>query len=343
MYPASGYHTEDVATDAALRRKDVGVVALADLFDDRLSHCAEQVAKLGINIPREARFTGFHAYEQLLAMPDVNYVILATPPHFRPMHLKAAIEAGKNVFMEKPAAVDVPGVKMVIEAGELAKQKQLGIGAGTHRRRMRRYQEAIKRIHDGAIGEILSARCYWNGAEIWVIDRQPGWSDLEWQIRNWNYLTWLSGDHYVEQHVHSLDIMNWMLGRTRRRPFPASAVAKSAPRSDLATSTTILPWNMSTPTAHVCIAKPAKSTVAIFLSAKPLWGLKARAIATTSSSRGRPALGTSRARTSTLTTRNIWILLPAFAAGRPINEAQNVAESTMTAIIGTRQPIVARP
>jgi len=148
----------------------------------------------------------------LLALSDVNYVIVASPPHFHPAHLKAAVEAGKHVFVEKPAAVDVPGVKMVIEAGKLAQQKNLGIVAGTQRRHMKCYQETIQRIRDGALGEIVYARCYWNGGEIWVIDRQPGWSDLEWQYRNWNYFTWLSGDHIVEQHVHNLDIMNWVLG-----------------------------------------------------------------------------------------------------------------------------------
>jgi predicted dehydrogenase len=128
------------------------------------------------------------------------------------MQLKAAIEAGKHVFIEKPAAVDVPGIKTVIEAGELAKQKSLGIAAGTQRRHMKSYQETIKRLQDGAIGELQYAKCYWNGGEIWVIQRQPGWSDMEWQLRNWNYFTWLSGDHIVEQHVHNLDIMNWVLG-----------------------------------------------------------------------------------------------------------------------------------
>ena len=141
-------------------------------------------------------FTGFDAYKQLLAVPEINYVILATPPHFRPMHLKAAIEAGKHVFMEKPVAVDVPGVKTVMEAGQLATQKGLGIAAGTQRRHAKSYQETIKRIQDGAIGEIVYGRCYWNGGEIWVIQRKPGWSDMEWQLRNWNYFTWLSGDHY---------------------------------------------------------------------------------------------------------------------------------------------------
>ncbi len=212
IYPAAGYHTEDVADGARVERKNVKVVALADMFDDRLSNCRAQLAKLGMEIPKAMCFTGFDAYKQLLEVSEVNYVILATPPHFRPMQLKAAVEAGKHVFMEKPGAVDAPGVKMVIEAGELAKQKGLGIAAGTQRRHLKSYQETIKRIQDGAIGDIVYARCYWNGGEIWVIERKPEYSDLEWQLRNWNYFTWLGGDHIVEQHVHNLDIMNWVLG-----------------------------------------------------------------------------------------------------------------------------------
>ncbi|MFZ5832531.1 MAG: Gfo/Idh/MocA family protein [Planctomycetota bacterium] len=212
IYPRAGYHTEDVAEGASISRSDVQIVALADLFPERLEQCKRQLDKLGISIPAENSFTGIDAYQKLLDIAEVNYVVLATPPHFRPAHLKAAIEAGKHVFMEKPVAVDVPGVRSIIESGELAKQKGLGIGAGTQRRHLKSYQETIKRLQDGAVGDIVAARCYWNGNQIWVIERQEGWSDLEWQLRNWNYFTWLAGDHIVEQHVHNLDIMNWVLG-----------------------------------------------------------------------------------------------------------------------------------
>src|SRR5258708_38681897 len=133
-------------------------------------------------IPNEMCFTGFEAYKKLLAAPEVNYVILATPPHFRSIHLKAAIEAGKNAFAEKPVAVDGPGVRLVLEAGELAKQKNLGIVAGTQRRHMRSYNETIKRLQDGAIGEILCGRAYWNGGANWGAGRQPGLTDMEWQL-----------------------------------------------------------------------------------------------------------------------------------------------------------------
>lgn len=220
IYPQSGYHTEDVAGGAPTR-KNVSVVALADVFPDRLAACREQVAKLGFVIPDDHCFTGFDAAQKLLTVPEVNYVILATPPHFRPAQLHAAITAGKHAFVEKPVAVDGPGVRQVLAAGELAKQKGLGIVAGTQRRHLRSYNATIRRIQDGALGELLYGRCYWNGGVIWSIERQAGWTDLEWQLRNWNYFTWLSGDHIVEQHVHNLDILNWVLAA---HPLKASAL-----------------------------------------------------------------------------------------------------------------------
>ncbi len=212
IYPAAGFHTEDVAEGAKAERQGIKVVALADLFPDRLQKCLAELQKVGMDVPTKYQFTGFQAYQQLLEIAEVNYVIQATPPKFRPQHLMAAIEAGKHVFIEKPAAVDPQGVKLVMQAGELARKKGLGIVAGTQRRHERKYQETIKRLHDGAIGDIVYAKCYWNGGQIWVIERDPSISDIEWQLRNWNYFTWLSGDHYVEQHVHNLDVMNWVLG-----------------------------------------------------------------------------------------------------------------------------------
>jgi predicted dehydrogenase len=212
IYPSAGYHTENVAEGAKIEKSNIKVVALADLFQDRLDGSRGELTKLGIDVPANRCFTGFDAYQKLLEVAEINYVILATPPHFRPIHLQAAIAAGKNVFMEKPAAVDAPGVRMVLEAGELAKKKGLGIAAGTQRRHQKSYQETIKRIKDGALGDVLYAKAYWNGGQIWVVDRESTWSDMEWQIRNWNYFTWLGGDHIVEQHVHNLDVMNWVLG-----------------------------------------------------------------------------------------------------------------------------------
>jgi len=185
----------------------VKIVALADTFADRL-----QRLKKDFEVPDDRCFVGIDAYKQLLALDDINLVILATPPGFRPIHLEAAITAGKHVFMEKPVAVCPAGIKMVIAASEAAEQKGLAIVAGTQRRHQFEYVETMKRVLDGAIGEIVSAQCYWNMGGLWCHERQANESDVEWQIRNWLYFTWLSGDHICEQHVHNIDVVNWAFG-----------------------------------------------------------------------------------------------------------------------------------
>ncbi len=334
IYPQSGYHTEDVADGGKIEKKNIQVVALADLFEDRLKRCNAQLTRLGIDVPKSRCFTGFDAYKQLVSDPEVNYVILATPPHFRPMQLKAAIEAGKHVFMEKPGAVDVPGVKMVMEAGELAKEKGLGIAAGTQRRHMKSYQETIKRIQEGAIGEIVYAKCYWNGGQIWVIDRQPGWSDMEWQLRNWNYFTWLSGDHIVEQHVHNLDIMNWVLGT-----HPIKAV------SGLGGRQVRVGERHGHIFDHFAIEFEYPGGVSMFSQSRQINGclnkVEEAVIGTDGTSnckdRIEPKGGDRwrfRERQSSPYKKEHEDLIASIRAGEPINEAQAVAESTMTGIIG---------
>ena len=198
--------------------ENVELVAMGDLFKDRLDRCRKQLTeKLGskVKVTNETCFEGWDAHKKVLAS-DVNLVILTTPPQFRPSHLRAAIEAGKHVFAEKPVAVDPVGVRSVIETAKLADQKGLTIVAGTQSRRMAYLIEATKRIHDGAIGQIVGGQCVriGSGMTTWSPEtkqRQPGWSDMEWHLRRWLFLTWLSGDFIVEMHVHNLDRMNWVM------------------------------------------------------------------------------------------------------------------------------------
>ncbi len=192
------------ANDCVKSSPGVEIVALADAFPDRIKGLKDR-----FKVPENRCFTGLDAYKELMALDDVNLVILATPPGFRPIQLAEAVKRGKNVFMEKPVAVCPAGIKMVIEASELATQKGLAIVAGTQRRHEPKYIETMKRIHEGAIGDIVSAQCYWNMGNLWVSNRQPGQSYVEWQLRNWLYFTWLSGDHICEQHVHNIDVINW--------------------------------------------------------------------------------------------------------------------------------------
>lgn len=189
------------------------IVALADAFEDRVSGLAKKH-----NVPAELQFTGYTAYKKALAT-DCEYVIMATPPGFRPVHFAAAVEAGKHCFVEKPVAVDPVGSRAVMAAGEIAKQKGLGVVAGTQRRHQKGYLQNKAKIDAGAIGEIKGGVIQWNGRIPWIKEKQPGWSDTDYITRNWLNFTELSGDHIVEQHVHNIDVAIWFLGR-----LPTSAL-----------------------------------------------------------------------------------------------------------------------
>ena len=190
----------------------VKIVALADAFQDRINNL-----KNTYSISNDHCFVGLDAYKKLMALDDVNLVIIATPPGFKPAQFAEAIRRGKNVFIEKPVAVCSAGINMVIEASQKATVKGLAVVAGTQRRHQLAYVETMKRIHDGAIGDIVSAQCYWNQGSLWVNRARTNWdnyksgkwSDVEWQIQNWLFTKWLSGDHICEQHVHNIDVINW--------------------------------------------------------------------------------------------------------------------------------------
>ncbi len=197
---------------------NVRLVALADLYKDRLDKCRANLSDpkrqggplKGFEVKDDHCFVGFDAYRKLIDS-GVDLVLLATPPGFRPIHFEACVAAGKHVFAEKPVATDVAGVQKFIASGDLAAKKGLAVVAGTQRRHDPGFIETVKRVQDGQIGEILAGRCYYNTGFLWKYDRQPGWSDMEWQTRDWYYFTWLSGDHIVEQHIHDLDNVNWVL------------------------------------------------------------------------------------------------------------------------------------
>src|SRR5512136_1952418 len=203
------------AIDAVNSSPGVEILALFDPFRDRLDGCLKTLREkvpAAVKVKPEACFTGLDGYKKLLEIKDINYIVTAAPPGFRPLHLKAAVEAGKNVFMEKPVAVDPAGVRSVIASSALAAEKGLAIVAGTQRRHQQKYLETMKRIHDGAIGEVIGGQCYWNQGGLWVIQKTPQMTEMEWQCRNWLYFSWTSGDHIVEQHVHNIDVINWALG-----------------------------------------------------------------------------------------------------------------------------------
>ena len=202
------------ASQALQADPNLKLVALGDAFKDRLDGSLESLRKQKeiaekIDVPEERCFIGFDAYKKVIALSDV--VLLATPPHFRPIHIKAAIDAGKHVFAEKPVAVDAAGVRSVLSTCEEARKKKLAVVSGLALRYSYGHRETVKRIHEGALGEIRTLQANDFRGPIWVKPRQPGWTDMEYHLRNWYYFTWLSGDFNVEQHVHMLDLCSWIM------------------------------------------------------------------------------------------------------------------------------------
>lgn len=204
------------ASQALMADGHVKLTAMGDAFDDRLYGSlttlkANEALNSKIDVPPERQFVGFDAYKQVLAS-GVDVVLLTTPPHFRPLHLQAAVEAGKHVFAEKPCAVDAPGVHAVLRSCEEAKKKKLAVVSGLCLRYHAPYREVVRRIRDGAIGDVRTLIANDYRGPIWIKPRQPEWTDMHWQMRNWYYFTWLSGDFNVEQHVHNLDVCAWAMG-----------------------------------------------------------------------------------------------------------------------------------
>jgi len=230
--------------------KNVQIVALGDVFGEHVKGCRGTLQRLateaevkdlhnGVDLPEERCFSGLGAYKKVINHPDVNYVILATPPGFRPLHIEETVNAGKNLFAEKPVGVDGPGIRQVLDAYDVSVKKGLKIATGTQRRHQAGYIETIKRIHDGAIGDIVLLRGYWNGGGIWFKPRadmknypEPH-TDLAYQLFNWYHFVWICGDHIVEQHVHNLDVCNWIMKDHPIRAFGmGSRIGHSAARPE---------------------------------------------------------------------------------------------------------------
>ena len=309
----------------------VELVALGDLFPDHLAKCRENLATVATVDDRHA-FTGFDAYQKVLES-KIDLVLLATPPAFRARHLAAAIDAGKHVFMEKPVAVDSGGVRSVMATADLAAHKGLAIVAGTQRRHDAGYQAAIQRIHDGAIGDLVGGQVYWNQGGLWMHPRDAAWSDVEWQIRNWLYFTWLSGDHIVEQHVHNLDVANWVFGA---HPVKAMGVGGRQSRTDSAYGQIY---------DHFAIEYEYPGGVRVQSMCRQIAGTASRVAERFVGSRGTSDAHSVIAGAAPWTwdaptpRTNPYVqehrdLIASIREGRPLNEGRQVAESTLTAIMG---------
>jgi len=327
------------AVNAMEAHPAVQIVAMGDLFADRLNGSHANLSTLDafkdrVRVPEAQRFSGFDAYKQVCAVKDMDYVILATPPHFRPIHFEAAVAAGKHVFMEKPVAVDPAGVRRVIAAGKVADEKKLCVVSGTQRRHHVIYTEAMQRIHDGAIGKPVSASCYWTQGGLWNHARQPEYSDMEWQIRNWLYFTWLSGDHICEQHIHNIDVCNWAFGGP---PVKAMGMGGRQVRTGAECGNIF---------DHFAIEYEYADGAKMTSMCRQIDGCDSRVHETIQGTEGRAYLDHGGSNLSGKTdwkfsgkAPNPYVvehadLIEAMTNGYHLNEAKRVAESTMTAILG---------
>jgi len=209
------------AVQALTADDKVELYAMADAFRDRIDSSLNGIKEhfdgsKNIDVKEKNMFTGFDAYKKAIDLCDV--VILTTPPGFRPLHFEYAINNDKHVFMEKPLATDAPGIRKVLEVAKIAKDKKLNVVVGLQRHYQDKYITLYNKVVNGDIGKIVSGQVYWNDGGVWVQKRKPSQSELEYQMRNWYYFTWLCGDHILEQHIHNIDVANWFIG-----DYPISA------------------------------------------------------------------------------------------------------------------------
>ncbi|MDR3623088.1 MAG: Gfo/Idh/MocA family oxidoreductase [Paludisphaera borealis] len=330
-----GSGAADNICEAAGTSYNIKIHALGDVFEDHLKNCREGIknspnSKEKYDVADDRCFVGLDAYKKVIEVSDL--VILATPPGFRPGHIEAVVKAGKNLFTEKPVAVAGTGIRRVLAAADEAKAKKLAVVAGTQRRHQPGYLESMKRIHEGAIGDVVGGQVYWNQGNIWAHKRQPGWSDVEYQIHNWYHFLWLCGDHFVEQHVHNLDVANWAIGA-----HPVRAVGMGGRQ---------VPGGPEHGQSydHFAVDYEYPNEVHVMSMARQIEGCENNVSETIVGSAGRfqsngyrfSGKDKSRVRVND---GNAYVhehvhLLESIVSGNPLNELKQVAESTLTAIMG---------
>lgn len=334
--------------DCAQSAAGIELVAMCDIFKDHVKSAPEQIKanlqKRGLSVKDiykvtpETTFVGFDAYKKVIAC-DVDMVILTTPPYFRPEHLRAAVEAGKHVFMEKPVAVDPVGVRSVIESADMAMEKGLAIVAGTQLRRLEAYRETIKRIHNGDIGDITGGQVVRSGGAMrnWKIEekmKKAEWTEMEYHIRRWLFWTWLSGDFVTEMHVHNLDIMNWIL---QSHPLKCMGVGGRQVRTEKEYGDVY---------DHFAVEYEYPNDVRIEYIGTQIDNFTYRSDERVTGTQGS---GHLYAKNGIIEGSNPWKfegeqqnpsvlefseMIDSIRNGNPINEGRQIAESTMTAILG---------
>ncbi|MFN4147082.1 MAG: Gfo/Idh/MocA family protein [Runella sp.] len=313
--------------------------ALGDVFPERFNTCLEGLKKVHgakVQVTDERKFLGFDAYQKVIDS-GVDVVLLASPPHFRPQHFEAAVKAGKHVFCEKPVAVDAPGVRHILETAKLAKQKNLSVVSGFCWRYHEPKRAVFGKINDGSIGEVMTVynTYYTNG--LWSFPRQPNWGDMEFQLRNWIYYTWLAGDHIVEQAVHSIDMMSWAMGDVM--PVAAIGTGGRQVRTDALFGHIFdhfaVTYEYANGAKGFHVSRQQENTERSYLV--ETFGTKGRAMANCSRNE------------HTINGPNPWVyagvqndmyqtehneLFASIRKGKPINDGEYMAKSTMLAIMG---------
>lgn len=331
-----GSGAADNICEAAGSTHNIKIHALADVFEDRLNNCRDRLkngehSKDKYDISDDRCFVGLDGYKKVIEACDL--IILATPPGFRPQHIEATVKAGKHLFAEKPVAVDGTGIRKVLAAYEEAKKKDLHIVVGTQRHHQPGYIESLKRIHDGAIGDIVGGQVYWNQGAIWAHKRKPEWSDVEYQLRNWYHFLWLCGDHIVEQHIHNIDVANWAIGA---HPIRAVGMGGRQYISDPE-------WGQSYD--HFAVDYEYPNDVHVMSMCRQIPDCENNVSETIVGTKGQFSsrggyrfIGENpdklRVKDGNPFVHEHTFLLESLAAGKPVNELKRVAESCLAAIMG---------
>jgi len=318
------------------------LVAMADVFSDRLEGSLERIKAIPavagkIEVPPAKRFVGFEAFDNLIDS-GVDVVLLATPPHFRPAHLKKAVDAGVHVFAEKPTAVDSPGIRSVLASCKKAKKKSLSVVSGLCLRHSLGFQELVSRLRAGAIGELLTLQANDYRGPIWYKERQQDWTDMHYQMRNWYYHTWLSGDFNVEQHIHFLDVCSWAKGAY---PVKAIGMGGRQVRTDKKFGNVF---------DHHSVVYEYEDGAKLFSNTRQMKGCKTGMNAEVQGSAGKARFSERRnGVTIDAQGKDRWVyrgednyvyqaehdkLFASIRAGKPINDGEHMAKSTLLAIMG---------
>lgn len=341
-------------TGAAINFLDAGpnlqITALGDVFQHRLDNCRSQLSeRRNVEVPDQNCYAGFDAFKKVIDS-GVDVVILCEPPHFRPRSFEYAVQARKHIFAEKPVAVDPVGLRSVMAAGKMAESAGLNVVVGTQRRHQRDYVKTFAMVKNGAIGDLISANCYWNQGKVWHVNRQPGWSDMEAMMRDWNNWSWLAGDHIVEQHIHNIDIITWFFEKPPVKAVGFGGRHHRPTGNQYDFFSVDFEFDDGRHMHSMCrqIDDCARNISELIFGTKgytnaqnKIWNYNGNLLWEYEYPIGDDGQPTNRVAISAMDQEHI-NLVTAIRSGKYINETQNICESNMTAIMGRESAYTGR-